>query len=88
MLLCSCILLQIAHVIREIRLFQQTPYKIEHIPRVRRTFFFPNLKKIMNLLFAKTWMNIMHNTSIRFICNSIILFLVIFLLLCRKNTVI
>lgn len=24
----------IAHVIREIRLFQQTPYKIEHIPRV------------------------------------------------------
>lgn len=53
MLFCFCILLQIAHVIREIRLFQQTPYKIEHIPRVR-TFFFPNFKKIINLLFAKT----------------------------------
>lgn len=25
---------QIAHVIREIRLFQQTPYRIEHHPRV------------------------------------------------------
>lgn len=45
MLLCSCILLQIAHVIREIRLFQQTPYKIEHIPRVRRTFFFSKFEE-------------------------------------------
>jgi son of sevenless len=26
---------QIAHVIREIRHFQQTPYKIEHIPKVK-----------------------------------------------------
>lgn len=26
--------LQIAHVIREIRHFQQTPYKIDHIPKV------------------------------------------------------
>lgn len=25
---------QIAHVIREIRHFQQTPYKIDHIPKV------------------------------------------------------
>lgn len=27
-------ILQIAHVIREIRHFQQTPYKIDHIPKV------------------------------------------------------
>ena len=26
---------QIAHVIREIRQFQQTPYKIERIPKVK-----------------------------------------------------
>ena len=28
-------LLQLAHVIREIRQFQQTPYKIERIPKVK-----------------------------------------------------
>lgn len=37
---CSNIILQIAHVIREIRLFQQTPYRIEHIPRVSKHFNF------------------------------------------------
>lgn len=30
----SCVSLQIAHVIREIRHFQQTPYKIDHISKV------------------------------------------------------
>jgi son of sevenless len=29
--------MQIAHVIREIRNFQQTPYKIDHIPKVSLT---------------------------------------------------
>lgn len=33
----------IAHVIREIRLFQQTPYKIEHIPRVTNYLLDANL---------------------------------------------
>ena len=30
----SVFFFQIAHVIREIRHFQQTPYKIDHIPKV------------------------------------------------------
>lgn len=34
MIIIIIFLLQLAHVIREIRHFQQTPYKIEHIPKV------------------------------------------------------
>lgn len=34
---------QIAHVIREIRHFQQTPYKIEHNPRVTAYLLDPSL---------------------------------------------
>jgi DNA-directed RNA polymerase subunit L len=39
---------QIAHVIREIRLFQQTPYRIEHHPRV--TINMSNLSSSIYLL--------------------------------------
>ena len=34
MIFPSFIVFQIAHVIREIRMFQQTPYSFEHNPRV------------------------------------------------------